>query len=234
MIQELQMLWDHGILVDGITWRVALVNGIWDGKGFEMVTKTMGAGSLKGCNVCNFEGVYFGKTMKYPFYGRYAPTGDSRRDKRPSGVRNASVMYNVESTQLARPKVRTYAQYVSQCFAVESGREESNLNGVHGIWTLHGLSYAKFIHPTKDSMHCANNSIRNSICVLKPNTTVPTKFENRTTRPNVVASCRQFRIFPFVYADEPSFPWILSAKDITVHDDRFKHVVGKSPNIHYN
>jgi hypothetical protein len=210
------------------------VNGIWDGKGFEMVTKTMGAGSLKGCNVCNFEGVYFGKTMKYPFYGRYAPTGDSRRDKRPSGVRNASVMYNVESTQLARPKVRTYAQYVSQCFAVESGREESNLNGVHGIWTLHGLSYAKFIHPTKDSMHCANNSIRNSICVLKPNTTVPTKFENRTTRPNVVASCRQFRIFPFVYADEPSFPWILSAKDITVHDDRFKHVVGKSPNIHYN
>ena len=30
MIQELQLLWDHGIKVDGVTWRVALVNGIWD------------------------------------------------------------------------------------------------------------------------------------------------------------------------------------------------------------
>ncbi len=57
MIQELQMLWDHGILIDGVTWRVALVKGIWDGKGFEMVTKTMGAGSMKNCRDSNFEGV---------------------------------------------------------------------------------------------------------------------------------------------------------------------------------
>ena len=47
MIQELQMLWDHGIKVDGVTWRVALVNGIWDGKGFEQVTATMGSGMAK-------------------------------------------------------------------------------------------------------------------------------------------------------------------------------------------
>jgi hypothetical protein len=37
MVQELQLLWDHGILVNGIRWRVAMINGIWDGKGYEQV-----------------------------------------------------------------------------------------------------------------------------------------------------------------------------------------------------
>jgi hypothetical protein len=35
MVEELQLLWDNGILVDGTKWRVALINGIWDGKGYE-------------------------------------------------------------------------------------------------------------------------------------------------------------------------------------------------------
>ena len=60
MIQELEMLWEHGILVNDVKWRVALINGIWDGKGFEQVTKTMGSNSGHGCNVCDFGGVHFG------------------------------------------------------------------------------------------------------------------------------------------------------------------------------
>jgi hypothetical protein len=115
---------------------------------------------------------------------------------------------------------------LQQCTDVERGREDKSVNGVHGIWTLHGLSYANNIFATKDSMHSANNTIKDSLCVLKPNTTVPSKFENRTTRPNVVASCREFHIFPFVYADTPRFPWILTSEDIKIHDDRFKHVLG--------
>ena len=39
MVQELELLWEHGILVNGIRWRVAMINGIWDGKGFEQVIK---------------------------------------------------------------------------------------------------------------------------------------------------------------------------------------------------
>ncbi len=40
MVEELQLLWDHGILVDGTRWRVAMINGIWDGKGYEQACFT--------------------------------------------------------------------------------------------------------------------------------------------------------------------------------------------------
>lgn len=126
MIQELQMLWEHGIKVDGVTWRVALVNGIWDGKGFEQVTKTMGSGSAKGCNVCDFGGIVFGQTEKYPFYARYAPQDDPRRLKRPTGVPNSTVMWNVQATDEPRPRNRTYATYLRQCERVENGKNQPN------------------------------------------------------------------------------------------------------------
>ena len=58
-------------------WRIAIINGIWDGKGYEQVTKTMGSNSQHGCNVCDFHGIYFGNTQKYPFYYRYTSLNDS-------------------------------------------------------------------------------------------------------------------------------------------------------------
>jgi len=122
MIQELQLLWDYGIKVNGVTWRVALVNGIWDGKGFEQVTATMGAGSSKGCNVCDFGGVWFGQTTKYPFYARYADADDPRRARRPRGIPNSASMWNVEDCIQPPPKNRTYATYLRQCERVESGK----------------------------------------------------------------------------------------------------------------
>jgi hypothetical protein len=234
MIEELQLLWDHGILVDGVTWRVALVNGIWDGPGYQKVTKTMGANSEKGCNACDFSGVYFGNTMKYPFYARYSPSGDPRRDRRPSGVPNAAVMYNIETTGAPRPKFRNYGVYLQQCQQVEDGNVDASVYGVHGRWHLSDLSYAPYIHPTKDSMHSANNTIRDSLKVLKPNTTVPSKFENRTRRPASISSCQEFRIFPFVYAEHPTFPWILTPQDIIEHDNRFKHVLGTQQFTQYS
>lgn len=57
MVEELKSLWTIGILVNGITWKVALINGVWDGRGYEKVTCTQGAGSLFGCNVCTFPGI---------------------------------------------------------------------------------------------------------------------------------------------------------------------------------
>ena len=54
MIEELKLLWNHGLLVNGITWKVAMINGVWDGKGYEGVTRTQGSNSLYGCNVCRF------------------------------------------------------------------------------------------------------------------------------------------------------------------------------------
>ncbi len=96
---------------------------------------------------------------------------------------------------------------------------------MHKKWLLNQLSYAAYIHQTKDSMHSANNTIRDSLKVLKPNTSEP-EFENRTRKTNVIESCREFRIFPFVYAVPPTFPWILTKEEVQEHDNRFKHVLG--------
>ena len=56
MVKEILLLWTHGIRCDGVTWKVALINGVWDGKGFEQVTRTQGSNSLYGCNACHFPG----------------------------------------------------------------------------------------------------------------------------------------------------------------------------------
>jgi len=34
---------------------------------------------------------------------------------------------------------------------------------------------------------------------------------------NVIQSCREYHIFTFVYAEPPSFPWILTKKEIEEH-----------------
>ena len=59
MVQELKLLWVHGLLVDGIKWKVAMISGVWDGKGYEGVTRTQGSNSLFGCNVCRFPGINY-------------------------------------------------------------------------------------------------------------------------------------------------------------------------------
>ena len=41
-VKELKCLWSLGMLVDDIYYRIALVFGIWDGRGFEKVTLTQG------------------------------------------------------------------------------------------------------------------------------------------------------------------------------------------------
>ena len=56
LADELLLLWNHGLVFDGVTWKVALINGVWDGKGFEQVTKTQGSNSLAGCNACKLKG----------------------------------------------------------------------------------------------------------------------------------------------------------------------------------
>jgi len=87
--EELKELWSPGILIGNVIYRIGLVNGIWDGKGFEQVTKTQGTGSLRGCNACDFPGITFAGTRVYPFYSRYIHADDPRRLKRPPrGVQN--------------------------------------------------------------------------------------------------------------------------------------------------
>ena len=122
MTEELNLLWSEGIIVNGVRWRIAIINGIWDGKGYEQVTKTMGSNSQHGCNVCDFHGIYFGNTQKYPFYYRYTSLNDSRRLKRPTGIPNSSRMYNVESAVSKKPTLRNYDTYITQGGDVESGR----------------------------------------------------------------------------------------------------------------
>ena len=71
--EELMELWSPGIKVNNVIYRIGLVNGIWDGKGFEQVTKTQGTGSHRGCNACEFTGITFAHSVCYPFYSKYLP-----------------------------------------------------------------------------------------------------------------------------------------------------------------
>ena len=70
------------MLVNGIYYRVALVSGIWDSRGYEKVTQTQDGGSLAGCNDCNFPDFSFAHTVTYPFASMYLPVGDTRRLER--------------------------------------------------------------------------------------------------------------------------------------------------------
>ena len=155
MTEEFKLLWSEGILVDGVRWRVAIINGIWDGKGYEQVTKTMGSNSQHGCNVCDFHGIYFGNTQKYPFYYRYTTLNDPRRLKRPTGVANSSRMYNLESEITRKPIVRNYDTYLRHGSAVETGQTAASEVGINGVWIFDDLLYSSLLHPTKEIMHTA-------------------------------------------------------------------------------
>jgi hypothetical protein len=149
MCQELLPLWNDGILHAGITYRVAIVNGIWDGKGFEKVTHTQGGASLEGCNACDFGGFYFANTVTYPFYSRYTDLEDHRRQRRPGPY-----MFNIRHESLPPPVNRTYEDYVVDAARVqEEGLTHSR--GVKGLWALHVLPYAAHIVKSKDVAHCA-------------------------------------------------------------------------------
>ena len=73
--KELVELWNPGIHINGTVYRVGIISAIFDGKGFEQVTKTQGGSSLVGCNVCTFPGLWVGHgksgSVVYPFYSRY-------------------------------------------------------------------------------------------------------------------------------------------------------------------
>jgi hypothetical protein len=194
----------------------------------------MGSGSLKGCNVCDFGGVHFGETVKYPLYARYTSLTDERRLRRPNGCANSNVMWNLENITTPQPRDRTYEEYISQGTEVLEGVLEANVNGVHEPWILHQLSYAHLIHPTKDAMHCGHNTIRDSIKLLKPNQSKP-YFVNRTKRPAVITSCRQGSIFSFITRENnPTWPWIMSKESCKTHDDRFNHVIGDGTTLNYD
>ena len=147
MCQELLPLWTEGINHDGINYRVGIVNGIWDGKGFEKVTHTQGGASLEGCNACDFGGYYFARTVTYPFYSRYTSPGDPRREKRPGPY-----MFNLRHETELPPINRTYDDYVTDAETVKNDGVYHS-RGVKGIWAMHVLPYASHIVKCKDVAH---------------------------------------------------------------------------------
>ena len=225
MCDELKLLWEHGIVVKGVKWRVAIVNGIWDGKGYESVTKTMGSNSLHGCQACDFPGINFGGTIKYPFYSRYSPLDDTRRRRRPTHVPNSRHMWNLSDETNIAPRKRGYLQFIHQAEQVLEGVVTNSEVGINGVWIPHCLQYAHLLFRTKDIMHSAFNVVKDSIRVMKPHVAKPV-FNNRTQSASVIQSCRDYSVFPFVYAEEPSWPWIFTNPEIQQHDNRFKLVLG--------
>ena len=110
---ELLDLWNIGIELNGIRWRVAVVNGVWDGKGLEKVTFTQGSGALTGCNLCKFLGIRFAGASVYPFYSSYLDMNDPRRLRRPTGTGHDRIMYNISDCKLYPPVTITYEQYIA-------------------------------------------------------------------------------------------------------------------------
>ena len=228
LCEELKLLWEHGIKWNGVTWRVAVINGIWDGKGFESVTKTMGSNSAHGCNVCNFPGIYFAGAERYPFYSRYTARNDPRRLQRPTAeVSHWRKMWNVKPDNNPIPKKRTYQEYIEAARKVENNTITASSVGINGVWIPDCLSYSHLIYWTKDIMHSANNSIKNSVAVMKPTrTSKPYAHINRTQSDSCRKSCQQYRVFPFLYQTEPTYPWIMTVAELLIHDKRFEHVLG--------
>ena len=159
MCRELIPLWTEGIIHKGTKYRVAIVNAIFDGKGYEKVTHTQGGASLEGCNACDFGGYSFASTVTYPLYSRYTELNDPRRQKRP-----APNMYNIHVENQPAPTNRSYEDYVTDATLVElEGLKHSN--GVKGMWALHVLPYAAHIVKTKDVAHCCYHIVE-VICLL--------------------------------------------------------------------
>ena len=135
-------------------------------------------------------------------------------------------MYNLESEVTTKPKIRNYEEYIKNGLLVEDNLVLPKEVGINGIWLFQGLSYANLLHPTKDAMHCANNIIEDSCRLMKPTTQSNPKHTNRSTSHSVLASCREYRILPFLTKDDPDVPWILSSETRIEHDLRFEHVLG--------
>jgi len=235
--EELKQLWSTGIRIGEVTYRVGLVNGIWDGRGYEQVTKTQGGGSHKGCNACDFPGITFAHTVCYPFYSRFLPPDDPRRLQRPPRiVPNYSLLYNLKNEQEGKPRFFKYDEYIA------SGLEFNNLedkrilaiNGVKGVWAFHVLPYARYIWRTKDRMHTGDHVVKDSLNVLSRSVN---GHENRTEKKTVLKACEEARIFRFLYTvtdDEDGAesikynqpPWIANKYIEKCHDLKLQHTIG--------
>ena len=235
---ELLSLCNEGINVGDVKYRFAIVNGIFDVKGFEQVTKTQGSYSQDGCNACNFQGYSFGegsrKSVIYPFYNQYLPMNDSRRKKRPTQVRHSSVMYNVRDETLPPPINRTYADYIrdGNTFLTSPDREIKHINGVKGIWAFDILPYASMIVKTKDRMHTSEHVISDALKIFSPSKDYHV---NRSQKPSVQEACKALRIHPILYTSyvdekgkerKEKIPWILPKNITEVHDLKLKNVIG--------
>ena len=232
--KELVELWIPGITINGTTYRVGVVSGIFDGKGFEQVTKTQGSVSLQGCNACNFPGVWFGHgksgSVVYPSYSRYLDLNDPRRLKRPLRVPYCNAMYNLATEVEVAPVDKSYANYIrdGSLFNASTDPKIKHINGVKGIWAFDILPYASLIMKTKDRMHTSQHVVEDSLRVL-----IPSKgyHSNRTEKASVRSACQEKRIFPVLYSvDENNkkliIPWLLDKTTIEIHDTKLRSVIG--------
>jgi hypothetical protein len=70
LVNELLILWNTGITINGQHYVVGLCHIICDGRGREKIKKVQGSGSLIGCHICDFPGRSFASRIVYPNWQR--------------------------------------------------------------------------------------------------------------------------------------------------------------------
>ena len=137
--KELQYMWNPGTVHGDTIWRVGLVSGIWDGKGFEKVTKTHGSMSLEGCQACHFEGQSFARRVVYPSYSRYLDINNPRRLFRPPNtVAHNKLLYTClpRNSKLNKeirppPTVKTYTEYLTNVANLQTDEKSKHVYNLY-------------------------------------------------------------------------------------------------------
>jgi hypothetical protein len=222
--QELEYLWRTGFVVNGQRYRVGVISAVFDGRGLEKAMKTHGANSLTGCNLCSFPGLRCGGATVYPGYRQYLhPTNPLRSGGVSGGLSEYPDTQFMQDEYKLEPEVFNYGRYEALAKEVAcSGVGE--IGGVKGLWELSECGYAEHIHITKDSMHAADNFIRDSVRAMIPSNA---NFVNRTTKPSVIADMQRLGLrYPFGGEVGSRPPWILSTEDLKKADSKMNHIFG--------
>ena len=128
------------------------------------------------------------------------------------------------------PRLRSYDEYIRA--GREAEERNKDVDGVKGVWVLHRLPYAEYIHWTVDMMHSMANVIQDTLNSMRPTNSGSNKLYKHINRtycaPVMAASLEEgtFRV-PFNEMDGTNIPpWCLTKEECILADERMNYILG--------